>query len=147
MRSLCLTVMGLYALSFNPLRAADARPDLSGVWHLNTAKSEMHQHAASAMTLTVEQKGNSLHIVKTVTVDGKEKKSDFQCTTDGKECDIGGVKVSLWYSGGSLVEMDNGSDDISSSNMTLSGDKNSIQIDIEHIVPSGDADKLVLDKT
>src|SRR5258708_7901197 len=86
--------------------AHQSKPNLSGKWQLNSSKSEVHSGKTSTINLIIEQNGASIHVVRTSNAsDGKQTITDFNCTTDGKDCDAKGTKVSLWYDGASLVEM------------------------------------------
>jgi hypothetical protein len=119
--------------------AQDAKPNLSGNWHLKEPAK-----TATAMTLVIEQKGSAIHVAKTVTsADGKEHKLEYSCTTDGKECQAAGAKISLYFDGASLVEMDAG-DVVSKVVMKLDGD--ALKIEVTHIYPDGEAENYVLAK-
>ncbi len=147
MRYVVLSAACFLALGVAPVWGDGGKPDISGTWRLDPAKSETHAPGTAGMTMSIEQKGNAFHFAKTFqTADGKEAKTEFKCSTDGKECDAGGVKISLWYNGPVLVEMDAGADVISKSSMKLSEDKKSMSVEIEHIVPQADTDKVVLAK-
>ena len=140
-----ICVLGLFAALAN---AQQSKPNLSGKWQLNSSKSEVHSGKTSTINLIVEQNGASIHVVRTSNAsDGKQTVTDFNCTTDGKDCDAKGTKVSLWYDGASLVEMDITAGVVTKNNMTLAPDGKSISITVTYISPQADADKLVLDKT
>ena len=68
------------------------------------------------------------------------------CTTDGKACDAKGVKVSLWYNGNSLVEMDIGDDLAATTTMTLGDNAKTISAAVTYISPQSEPDKLILEK-
>jgi hypothetical protein len=120
--------------------AQDAKPNLSGNWQLKEPTK-----TASAMTMVIEQKGANVHITKAVTgADGKEQKLEFHCTTDGKECEVKGSKISLWFDGAALVEMDAASEAISKVTMKLDGDQ--LKVELSHIFPDGPAETYVLAK-
>ncbi len=96
------------------------------------------------MTMVIEQKGASVHIMKSLTsADGKEQKLEFQCTTDGKECEAQGAKISLWFDGAALVEMDAG-EAISKVTMKMDGDQ--LKVELSHIFPDGAPETFVLAK-
>jgi hypothetical protein len=140
----CACVFGLFAIT---LCAQDGKPNFSGNWQLNSAKSELHSGKTSTVQLTIEQKGPKIHVLRSVkTSDGKESVTDFNCTTDGKDCDAKGEKVSLWYDGKDLVEMDIGSDVVTKTRMSLAPDGKSISCDMSFISPQSDDDKLYLEK-
>lgn len=119
--------------------AQDAKPNLSGSWQLKEPTK-----TATAMKMVIEQKGNAVHMLKTVTgADGKEVKTEFQCGTDGKECEAAGSKVSLWFDGAALVEMDAG-EIISKITMKLEGGQ--LKVDVSHIFPDGAPETYMLAK-
>lgn len=133
-RLLLVLMLGCFVAS-----AQDSKPNLSGNWHLKEPAK-----TATAMTLVIEQKGTAIHVVKTVTgANGKESKLEYQCATDGKECEAAGCKVSLWFDGASLVEMDAG-EAVSKVIMKLDGD--ALKMEVTHIVPDGEAETFVLAK-
>jgi hypothetical protein len=119
--------------------ADDSKPNLSGNWQLKEPTK-----TATAMKMVIEHKGNSVHIIKTVTdAEGKELKSEFQCTTDGKECESAGSKISLYFDGPSLVEMDAG-EAVSKVTMKLEGKE--LKLELTHIFPDGAPETFVLAK-
>jgi hypothetical protein len=137
----------LLALPFSPLSGQQAKLDLSGNWQLNPAQSQIHSKNTSAMILTIEQKGSAIHVIKaTKGIDGKEVKLDFRCTTDGRECDVDGTKISLWSDGTALVQLDICGKVVDQSRMKLGTDGKSLSIEITHIEPDGEADKLFFNK-
>src|SRR5580700_7397097 len=98
-----ICVLGLFAGLAN---AQFGRINLAGKWQLNSSKSEAPSGTKS-MNLVIEQNGASMHIVRTSNgSDGKQTVLDFSCTTDAKDCDAMGTKVSLWYDGVTLMELD-----------------------------------------
>jgi hypothetical protein len=120
--------------------AQDSKPNLSGNWQLKAPAK-----TASAMTLVIEQKDNAIHVVRTVTdADGKVIKLDYQCTTDGKECEVPGSKICLWFDKQALVEMDAGGDAVNKVTMKLDG--TTLKMEVEHISPDGDAETYVFEK-
>jgi hypothetical protein len=131
-------------LSFVPLAcliaaAQDSKPNLSGNWQLKQPAK-----TATAMTVVIEQKGSAIHLVKSVTgADGKEAKLEFKCTTDGKECEASGSKISLWFDGASLVEMDAGE---AVSKIVMKLDGGTLKVEVTHIVPDGEPENFVLEK-
>ncbi len=119
--------------------AQDSKPNLSGNWQLKAPAK-----TASAMTLVIEQKDNAIHVVRTVTgADGKQIKQEFNCKTDGKECEAGASKISLWFDGAALMMMDAG-DAVSKVSMKLDGD--ALKVDVTHIYPDGEPETFILAK-
>ena len=122
------------------------KPNFSGKWQANTEKCQLHSGNTSIVSLTIEQKGPSIHVVKGLEIAGKKSVVEFTCTTDGKDCDANGTKVSLWYSGASLVEMEVSDAAVTSISLTLAGDAKSIDATVKYISPKTDDDTMVFDK-
>ena len=140
----CACFIGLFAIA---AIAQDSKPNFSGNWQLNSGKSELHSGKTASETLKIEQKGASIHVVRTTKAsDGKETVTEFNCTTDGKDCDAKGAKVSLWYDGKDLVEMDIGSEVVTRTRMSLAPDGKSINCETSFISPQSDGDKIYLEK-
>lgn len=136
-----------FSLLAAALNGQQSKPDFSGKWQANSEKSELHSGKASAVSLVIEQKNPSIHVLKTIrAANGKESIIDITCTTDGKDCDAKGVKVSLWFDGASLVEMDVSDDTVVKTSMTLDNNAHTISAKITYISPQGEADKIVLEK-
>jgi hypothetical protein len=126
--------------------SGQSKPNLTGKWQVNPTKSEIHSTQPSAASLTIEQKGPSIHVVKTMKSGSKENVVEFNCTTDGKECTAGPNKISLWYDGKSLVEMDVAGENASKSTMTMDDGGKSLSIVVVYYSPQSEGDKLVLEK-
>jgi len=140
----CACLIGFLALT---AAAQNSKPNFSGNWQLNSGKSELHSGKTASEKLTIEQKGSSIHVVRTAKAsDGKETVTEFNCTTDGKDCDAKGTKVSLWYDGQDLVEMDIGSDVVTKTRMSLAPDGKSMNCETSFISPQADGDKMYLEK-
>ena len=128
------------------MNGQDSKPDFSGNWQLNSGKSELHSGQAATAKLVIQQKGSSIHVIRTLkSADGKETLTEFNCTTDGKDCDAKGTKISLWYDGRDLVEMEVG-ERVTKMHMTRAPDGKSIECDLSFISPQSEGDKLVLEK-
>ena len=147
MRHAGISIICFFGLLAAAATAQQSKPNFSGKWELNAGKSELHGGKASAVNIAIEQKGASIHVLKTMkAANGKESVTEFTCTTDGKDCDAKVYKVSLWYDGAALVEMDVSDDLVSKSSMTLGEDAKTISVTVTYIAPQGEAEKLVLDK-
>src|SRR5579872_1098743 len=90
---------------------AAERPNLSGSWQCDTAKSTIRQPKVSGLTWVIDQKDEALHLSEIAKLeDGKEVKTVLDCTTDGKECstklDGQPAIISFYFNGATLVEMD-----------------------------------------
>src|SRR5262249_26030521 len=82
--------------------------------------------------------------------DGKEVKTDFDCTTDGKECEFKldgqAAKISFWFNGTVLVEMESrGSnrETIVEKKMRLSGDGKSMSVEYVPVAGGGQAGEML----
>ena len=148
MRKAGISFACLFGLFAAAASAQPTKPNFSGKWEMNAEKSQSHGGKAAAVSLTIEQKGASIHLIKTTkAASGKESVTEFTCTTDGKDCEAKGFKVSLWYDGPSLVEMDVSDDLVAKTSMALADDSKSLTLTITYIAPQSEADKIVLEKT
>jgi len=81
-KQLCLSALALGAAA-----AAAGRPDLNGTWQLDLSRSELGDDKLKSETLEIQQMEDSVQIADAmIAADGKERKSDIQCNTLGKEC-------------------------------------------------------------
>jgi len=134
------------------LRAAPAfgqdqeRPSFSGAWQFDASKSEVHSSKISSATWVIEEGDNSIHM--SLTENGKSKKTELQCTTDGKECKFpGDRRDSFWFSGGMLVDMETKNDHVIRYRMKISDDGKTLTVEVTPIVPQSDKiDTLVFQK-
>jgi hypothetical protein len=141
--STCL-VLVLFAA---PASAQDQeRPSFSGTWQFDASKSEVHSSKISSATWAIEEGDNSIHISQTE--NGKSKKTELQCTTDGKECKFpGDRRDSFWFSGGMLVDMETKNDHVIRYRMKISDDGKTLTVEVTPIVPQSDKiDTLVFQK-
>ena len=137
----CACFIGLFA--FNAA-AQNTKPNFSGNWQLNSGKSELHSGKTTGEKLTIEQKGASIHVVRTATTsDGKQIVTEFNCTTNGKDCDVKGTKISLWYDGQDLIEMDIGTEVVTTGAPQVHGAE---LCETSFISPQSDGDKMYLEK-
>ncbi len=93
------------------------RPELNGVWRLDAAHSTFSETRLKAQTLSIKQEDESIKVEETATEEsGKERKLEYECNTNGKECTLKlngqAVKISAYYNGAVLVmiEQRKGSD-------------------------------------
>lgn len=101
------------------------------------------------MAWNIEQNGNDIKITQ-VSPEGAPKTS-FECTTMGKECsgtsDGETAKVSYWFNGTALVEMlieGKDGDKVTKTRRTLSEDGKKMTVEVQHISPAKESDKIVL---
>ena len=80
----------------------------------------------SSATWVIDEGDNSIHITQT---DAKGKKTDLQCTTDGKECKFpGDRRDSFWYNGAMLVDMETKNDHVIRYRLKISSDGKELTI-------------------
>jgi hypothetical protein len=130
------------AISALPLVAQD-RPNLSGTWLFDGAKSELHTEKVTGATWVINEDASSIQI--TENEDGA-KKIELKCTTDGKDCKVIGDKAtaSFWYNGPMLVEMETKGEHVTRFRMKLSDDGKTLTVDTTSIVPKGDEDDVLV---
>jgi hypothetical protein len=137
---LAYSVLAVFAL---PMAAQD-RPDLSGTWQFDSSKSEMHSIRIAGATWVIHEDDSSIQI--TESEDGASKKIELKCTTDGKQCKIGGEKAtaSFWYNGPMLVEMESKGDRVVRYRMKLSDDGKTLTVATTSIVPQASQDDVLV---
>ena len=101
---------------------AEDRAKLSGTWATESASGK-------PMTWVIEQKADTAHFVNS---EGDQKAADFECSTRGKECEIAEsgkqAKISMWFNGSSLVQMETKGSDVTRRKFSIDGDKMSVEI-------------------
>lgn len=144
-----LTAVSLFSFV---LLADTSRPNLNGLWQLNVASSQLAT-TSEAITLEIHSTANKLKLIRTVHgKDGKDLKSQFDCKTDGTDCELDAgsykAKVSVWYDGNALqiLETDGPKDDAITQWKVMCPDGSSLNVELTHIDPSGKPEKLVFDK-
>lgn len=132
-------------------RAQD-RLDMSGVWRLAPAQSEIHSHVASDLTWQIKETSEGIHWIQR---EGESKNlGEWQCGLDGKECKVKdeghSALVSFYYNGPVLVELETegaNRDNVTKKRISLSPDGNSLTVEVVHLMPQGrPPEKLVLVK-
>jgi hypothetical protein len=136
-------ICALCALAL-PLAGQDDRPNLSGTWQFDSTKSELHTVKVAGATWVIHEDDSSIQI--TESADGAAKKIEMKCTTDGKQCKVGGDKAtaSFWYNGPMLVEMESKGDRVMRYRMKLSSDGNTLTVDTTSIVPKATQDDVLV---
>ncbi len=131
---------------------AGTHPNMSGTWQLDAAKSTSHSGVPNDMVLVIDEKDDgTIHLTESSAA--TNHKADFQCTTHGQDCEVKEegkpAKVSFWYNGPLLVETEmrgHNSESITKKRMKLSSDGATLSVEVEHLVPSGAPETLVLHK-
>jgi hypothetical protein len=121
------------------------RPSFTGTWQFDASKSEMHLNKVSSATWVIEEGDNSIHLAES---DAKGKKTDLQCTTDGKECKFpGDRRDSFWYSGVMLVDMETKNDHVIRYRLKISTDGKTLTVEVTNVVPPSEKmDTMVFQK-
>lgn len=110
------------------------RPSFTGTWQFDASKSEMHLNKANSSTWVIEEGDNSIHITQS---DAKGKKTDLQCTTDGKECKFpGDRRDAFWYNGAMLVDMETKNDHVIRYRLKISTDGKTLTVEVTNVVPA-----------
>ncbi len=140
------------------LPAADTKPDFSGQWKMNAEKSDFGPlPAPSSRTDKIEHKEPSLKMTRIQSSEQGETTSEWDCTTDGKECkvEIRGaplrIKTTVRWDGDALAFDHKGSfNDMEvqiKEKWTLSEDRKVITIKRNLSSPQGEAEQtIVLEK-
>ncbi len=144
----------LCALAISAVWAQD-RPELNGVWRLDPARSAFSDVKLKAQTLSIHQEDESIKIAEAATEEsGKERKLEFECNTNGKECSLKlngqPVKVSAYYNGAVLVliEQHKGNDSAMRKRLKTSEDGKTLTIEIANLArPGQKPDSLVYAKS
>jgi hypothetical protein len=134
-----LHALGLTLLLFCFAAWADEQTDrakLLGAW-------DSQDGSAKRAAWTFEFKGDSLHVTYS---EGDQVVTDFECNTKGRDCDakIGGgrAKVSLWFNGPKLVELETKGQEILKHRFGIAGQGDQMEVEIIPIAPDGKAETL-----
>jgi hypothetical protein len=134
---------------------AQDRPELNGVWSLDPARSAFSEVKLKTQTLSIHQEEESIKIAEAATEEnGKERKLEYECNTNGKECalKLNGqpFKVSAYYNGAVLVliEQRKGNDSAMRKRLKTSEDGKTLTIEIANLArPGQKPDSLVYAKS
>jgi len=118
--------------------AAD-RVKLGGAWQVENPAG-----GQTAAMWTLLEKGDSIHVIH---AEGARTIADFECNTEGKECAIKDSgkqgKVSMWFSGAKLVELETRGSEVVKRRFSISGQGEKMELEVIPIVPTGDTAKIV----
>jgi len=108
------------------------RDRLMGTWQQNEGNGE------SKFTWTLESLGGPIHVTNS---NGTQTIAEFKCNTMGKECagkDAGrSSKVSLWFNGPKLVELETRGTQVVKRRFSITGDGDTMDLETIPIVPTG----------
>jgi hypothetical protein len=121
----CLVLTGM------ALGADEAtREKLSGQWQ--------QTDGVDKATLTIKDSGDSIHVTSAGEPQAAE---DFECNTAGKECAVKVAghksKVSMWFNGQTLVELQTTGSDVVKRQFKVTGDGDTMEMETKAISPAG----------
>jgi hypothetical protein len=140
----CFSVVAVFAMTFLAAQS-QAAPNLTGVWKLNLAKSELGPvPQPEIMTRTVNHHDPSLQISSYTKGAAGETTTELKYTTDGKPAENKGSKGSAKWDGDKLV-LDSvrefqGSELKLHDVWTLSADGKTLTVNSHLAVPQGEFD-------
>ena len=140
-------LIGLCALT----AIAQTKPDFSGTWKMNAAKSKFERGGPAGIIIKFEQKETGLSEVLTLTGDNGERKVEATYSADGKESDVQmgpeGAKGSIKWEGETLVIVWKGGDRSFTRKCKLSADGKTMTLEVVQVGENGTVtDMVVFDK-
>lgn len=134
-KKLCLSALALAAAA-----VAAGRPDLNGTWQLDRSRGEIGDDKLKSETLGIQQMEDSVQIADAITAtDGKERKSEIQCNTLGKECKLKGEQVTSYYNGSMLVVIETLRNNlVVKRRLKTSDDGQTLSMEVIRMTPSGE---------
>jgi hypothetical protein len=109
-----------------------------GAW-----ESQSGTDSGSKVTWLLESKGDA---VRVTCLRGSQKLAEFECDTDGKECPtkVSGhaVKVSLWFNGPKLVELETRGSEVVKRRFAIAGAGEEMDLEIIPIASDAKAETL-----
>lgn len=130
MKALSITLTSLFLLAGVALAGDDAaREKLTGQWQ--------QTDGAEHTMLTLKDAGDSIHMNS----NEPQTAEDFECNTVGKECEVKvaghKAKVSMWFNGAMLVELETTGSEVVKRRFKVSGDGDTLEIETVGISPAG----------
>ena len=109
-----------------------SRAKLMGRWEQSGGNEE------TKSTWDLEGVGSSIHVTNSK---GKQTVVEFECNTVGKECAVEDAgrrsKVSMWFNGPKLVELETRGTEIVKRRFSITGDGDTMDLETISIAPSG----------
>lgn len=142
---------GVFAAMLAPAFAQNTKPQMSGVWEIDNAKS--HVVDGRNVTMTIQQTPERLTVNEIIKTSSDTKNIHFSCTIDATDCDFDEAghksKISLWYNGQELIACRTCGpvgDLVNEWHMRLSPDGNTLTIEVEHVDPPAGPELMVFNK-
>ena len=130
----------LTALALGTAAFAAGRADLAGTWQLDPSRSDSGEEKLKGETLDIKQMEDAVQVADAlIEADGKERKSDVQCNTLGKECKLRGEQVTVYYNGNALVIMETlPKDVVVKRRLEATDDGRTLNMRLTRLAPSGE---------
>ena len=133
---------GMFVLA-TVLLAANAFADDDDTVRAKLAGAWLVDNEASTRTVWIlQEKSDAIHITHS---EGAKKLADFECNTLGRECEVTDssrpMKVSVWFNGPRLVELETRGDEVVKRRFMVSGQGETMELEVIPIVPSGKAER------
>ncbi|HEY3826283.1 MAG TPA: hypothetical protein VGL82_17075 [Bryobacteraceae bacterium] len=132
------SIVILSALSMAGLMHAEdsaIRAKLMGEWRQSDGNGD------AKSTWTLKDKGNSIHVSNAAAA---QTLVEFDCNTAGTECAIKRsghkAKVSMWFNGTKLVELESEGNQVVKRRFTVTGDGDTMELETIPMVPSGSSE-------
>ena len=113
---------------------------LAGTWQVEQGSTE-----DAASTWTFQERADAIHIT---TAQGATKLADFECNTEGRDCAVSEsgkkIKVSMWFAGPMLVELETRGSDVVKRRFGVSGQGDTLEMEVIPIVPQGKTEQVTL---
>jgi hypothetical protein len=129
-----VSIVTLYSLVLAGSAVAEdntIRAKLMGKWQQSDGNGE------TKSTWTLKDMGSSIHVsnsTNTATV------MEFECNTEGKECAVKHAghssKVSMWFNGAKLVELETTGNQVVKRRFTVTGDGDSMELETIPVTPT-----------
>jgi hypothetical protein len=115
----------------------ELRARLLGAWQ--------EQGSTPGVRWTFEESSKGLKITHS---DASQKAITLDCNTMGRECTASGAggkaKISMWYNGPKLVQMETRGSDVVRRRFSVAGDGQTLEVELTPISPAGKAETLRL---
>lgn len=112
--------------------SADQRSKLIGTWQIENSSGKQVE------TWTLEKQEDAMRLTHS---QNDQKDADVKCNTMGRECQVTesghAAKVSMWFSGSKLVQLETKGSDVIKRRFAISGDGNAMDLEIIPVVPAG----------
>ena len=126
----------------------NAKPNFSGTWQLDAAKSEIHTKV-EATAWAIHQDADSIAIDQQI----KGHQLTLKCGTNGANCkgkpDGENGEVTFYYNGALLVETDflgHDKDRVVKKRLKMGADGKTMEIEVLHVSPQAPPEKWVFEK-